>query len=307
MYIQSILVNDINILIARDDLNHGIISGNKLHKLKPNIELAINKGYRAMLSFGGPFSNHLHALAWACKENKLKSIGVVRGELHQKLTPTLQDCKNWGMQLIPCSRKHYRAYQDDLALVDGPLMLNRISPPENSLVDRLVHLAPNLTEDTLVIPEGGSNLLAIESVAAAYRPLFDLAQCKSVTHAICATGTGATVSGLSLAAPKHVEVIGVQTVAEGAATSERIQDWITKQSKKPTIEEGHLGGFAKTPAALMEFIDEFEARHNIPLDPIYNGKVMYKVSNMITEGEFKQSDVLLIIHTGGLQGKRSKS
>ena len=304
MLLQSLFINDIKIIIVRDDLEHATVSGNKLHKLTPNIELAKNRNCSTILSFGGPYSNHLHALAWACKENQIESIGIVRGELHQNLTPTLRDCKEWGMRLYPCSRKDYRAYQEELALLDTPVLLGHDSLIDNESMARLTQALPHSAKGILVIPEGGSNVIAIESLASTYRNVFNLDQCKDVTHAMCATGTGATVAGLSLAAPDHVKIIGVQAVSEGSATLERIQSWLGQTPNNLTIVEGHLGGFAKTSPALLESIDEFEAAHNVPLDPIYNGKVIFKVSRMIAEGKFKPSDVILLIHTGGLQGKR---
>ena len=304
MYIQSLLINNINVIIARDDLNHATVSGNKLHKLTPNIELAKNRKCSTILSFGGPYSNHLHALAWACKENNLNSIGIIRGELQQNLTPTLRGCKEWGMHLYSCSRIDYRAYQEELALLDTPVLLGHDSLIDNESIAKLTQALPHSAKGILVIPEGGSNVIAIESLASTYRNVFSLGECKGVTHAMCATGTGATVAGLSLAAPNHVKVIGVQAVSEGSATLERIQSWLRQTPNNLTIVEGHLGGFAKTSPALLESIDEFEAAHNVPLDPIYNGKVIFKVSRMIAEGKFKPSDVILLIHTGGLQGKR---
>ena len=111
-----------------------------------------------MLSFGGPYSNHLHALAWACNEAGLSSIGVVRGELHTSLTPTLKDCQKWGMQLIASSRKDYRAYQESLTDFSQPCLASELNlePVIQSI---------NCLEQTLVIPEGGSNKVAIESLS----------------------------------------------------------------------------------------------------------------------------------------------
>ena len=112
MSFHSITINGVEIVVFRDDLNHATVSGNKLHKLKPSFDAANAHNCTTVLSFGGPFSNHLHALAWACKESGFNSIGVVRGELHAQLTPTLRDCEAWGMQLVASTRKDYRAYQD---------------------------------------------------------------------------------------------------------------------------------------------------------------------------------------------------
>lgn len=263
-----------------------------MHKLRPNITFAKSHGLDTVLSFGGAYSNHLHALAWACKEAGLASIGLVRGELHNELTPTLRDCKTWGMQLLPITRKAYRNLQNTL-LAGGTANLLDVGLPY-SLIET--------AKSSLVIPEGGSNLMAIESVAQAYRPIFSDPRYKNVTHAVCATGTGATLAGLYKAAPRGVKVIGIQAVAEGDATIDRIQNWLGNDVTNLSIVAGHLGGFAKKPCDLLEFIDDFESQHKIPLDPIYNGKVMFKLTQMAKQNYFAKTDKVLVIHTGGLQG-----
>ena len=247
-----------------------------------------------ILSFGGPYSNHLHALAWACKESGLASIGIIRGELHSNLTPTLEDCKKWGMRLIPSAREDYRKYRELLNSQVEPCLANELS----------ISFDLNHADKTLVIPEGGSNTLAIDSLSNAYRDVFKSPLCENLTHAICATGTGATLTGLYNAAPSTVKVIGIQAVAEHQATLKRIEQWLSRTPENLTIVQGHLGGFGKQPAQLLEFIDQFDAKFNLPLDPIYNGKAMLKIVQMIDAGTLKKSDKILLINTGGLQGKR---
>lgn len=284
-------------LVYRDDLNHEAISGNKLHKLTPNIENAVRWNKDTVLSFGGPYSNHLHALAYACHKSGLKSIGVVRGELEESLTPTLRDCQRWGMRLVGCSRQNFRLLRD--------LVENHGADQALDQVTRTIDTLPAIKDShTLLIPEGGSNNNAIDGLKGAYQPLFNQPDFKDITHAVCATGTGATVAGLRLAAPPTVKVIGVQAVAEGNATRQRIQGWFDQALTGLDILEGHLGGFGKRPQKLTAFIDCFEDEWNIPLDPIYNGKVFLKLNALIKEGYFKPSDRVLVIHTGGLQGKR---
>lgn len=278
----------------RDDLNHPTVSGNKLHKLAPNLTLAKERECQTILSFGGPYSNHLHALAWACKQQGLASVGLIRGELHEKLTPTLNDCQTWGMRLIPIQRKEYRALQETMLEKGGTCLAQ----------DLLSASIVQVPDNTFVIPEGGSNLMAIESLANAYRPIFTQTQYQGTTHVVCATGTGATVAGLYKASAKGVKVIGVQAVAEDGATLERIQSWLGDGLINLSIVPGHLGGFAKTPLELLEFIDQFQTQYNIPLDPIYNGKVLFKLAQMAKEGFFSARDKVLVLHTGGLQGKR---
>jgi len=207
--IETLFISGVKVIIFRDDLYHPTVSGNKLHKLSPNIELAQARNCSAMLSFGGPYSNHLHALAFACKEQGLASIGIIRGELHKNLTPTLNDCKEWGMRLVACQRKEYRRFCESLSSLKQPCLDSETGLPTFS----------DLPTSTLVLPEGGSNFIAIQSVADAYRRIFCLNDCQSVTHAVCAVGTGATVAGLRLAAPSNIEVIGIQAVAEAKRCS----------------------------------------------------------------------------------------
>jgi 1-aminocyclopropane-1-carboxylate deaminase len=295
MIFSTLMMSGIPIVVLRDDLNHPFVSGNKLHKLAPNIEQAKVRKCSTVLSFGGPYSNHLHALAWACHNKGLASIGVVRGELHEKLTPTLRDCKSWGMTLVPSSRKDYRKNQTILATHASPCLASEVAIQ--------LPLGTPLN-NTLIIPEGGSNAAAIESLSLAYSQAFTRSECQDITHVVCATGTGATLAGILNATPAHVNVLGIQVVAEGQATTDRIQQWLGIKDKKLNIEPGHLGGFGKTPFQLLEFINDFEAEHNIPLDQIYNGKAMFTLTKKIAEKGFKPTDKILFIHTGGLQGKR---
>lgn len=279
----------------RDDLNHPVVSGNKLHKLAPNLVMAQQRGCDTVLSFGGAYSNHLHALAWACREQGLSSIGLVRGELLSQLTPTLTDCQAWGMRLVPIQRKTYRQLQTKLSAIGGNCLAHELLPPS-------IIKAPN---NALVIPEGGSNHIAIDSLANAYRPIFSQEKYQNITHLVCATGTGATLAGLYKAAPEHINIIGVQAVAEGDATIERIHNWLGERPKNVSIVAGHLGGFGKIPSTLTTFINAFEAQQGVPLDPVYNGKVMLKLWQLTEQCFFTADDKVLVLHTGGLQGKRS--
>ncbi len=288
------LLHNLSFTVYLDDLDGSSLSGNKIHKLKPHFTYAHQNNIQHLISFGGPYSNHLHALAWAGKQSGLQTTGFIRGELHSQLNPTLKDCADWGMSLTPLPRQKYR---ECLTFLEN-------SHSEGCLGRELRHLIPDIPSESLLIPEGGSNQAAVQSLAIAYQSLFKRPKYKDITHAVCATGTGATVAGLRLAAPKHVKVIGIQSVAEGPATSRRIKGWIGDRSEEIRIIEGHLGGFAKMPKTLLNFITEFEEQHQIPLDPIYNGKTFFKLSQMAQQGLFETSDRVLLLHTGGLQGRR---
>lgn len=294
-----ILPSGTELRFFRDDLNHPQVSGNKLHKLKPALTAATEQGYDTLLSFGGPYSNHLHALAWACKEHQLNSIGLVRGELLAKLTPTLEDCQQWGMRLIPITRVGYRSLVDKVHIAPQPLL------SQNLFRDELASI--HIPNKALVIPEGGSSKAAVQALSEAYSPIFKQPEFIGTTHVFCATGTGATLAGLYKAAPKSANVFGVQAVAEGDATMNRINAWLENNTANLNIIAGHLGGFAKMPNELNDFINHFEQEHQIPLDAVYNGKVVYHVYKMVDEGFFPPNSKVLIIHTGGLQGKRSKA
>ena len=295
--LTTLSLTGLEVIVFRDDLNHATVSGNKLHKLAPNIEHAKALGCSTVLSFGGPYSNHLHALSWACKESSLSSIGFVRGELHDELTPTLSDCQKWGMQLVPLSRKVYRQCQETLSAFAGPCLASDVD------LGGVLQGFDDL-QSMLIVPEGGSNLIAIDSLSKAYRAIFNSVECQGITHAVCATGTGATVAGLYHAASESIDVIGIQAVAEGDATIERVKSWLSGSVARLTIQEGHLGRFGKMPPELITFMDEFEAQYHIPLDPVYTGKVMFKLFEMIESNYFKATDKILFIHTGGLQGKK---
>lgn len=290
-------------LLHRDDLSHETVSGNKLHKLKPSLERAKCQGYRTLLSFGGAYSNHLHAMAFACQQIGLNCIGMIRGELLPELTPTLKDCQAWGMQLQAISRKDYRACQGLLQTCEPEACLSAISDLLPLSTQEMLGEQPC----ALVIPEGGSNTEAVQSLADAYSDLFTRHEFAGVTHAVCATGTGATLAGLRLAAPNRVKVLGIQAVAEGDATIERIKSWIGTEANNLDILPGHLGGFAKTDPGLMNFINTFEADRGILLEPIYTGKMLYKLTELAKQDYFKSSDRVLAIHTGGLQGRRGFS
>ncbi len=294
-----ILPNGIELRFFRDDLNHPHVSGNKLHKLKPALNAATTHGYETLISFGGPYSNHLHALAWVCKERGLNSIGLVRGELHSELTPTLKDCQQWGMQLVPVMRKDYRRLINKL----------QVEQPASAVGELLDGVLASFSapQNTLIIPEGGSTATAVHALSEAYKPIFKQPRFVDTTHAFCATGTGATVAGLYKASPKHVSVFGVQAVAEGDATINRINTWLENKALGLTIVAGHLGGFANMPRELTEFISRFEHEHQVPLDAVYNGKVVYQIYKMAEKGYFPLTSKVLVVHTGGLQGKRTSS
>ncbi|OUY06082.1 1-aminocyclopropane-1-carboxylate deaminase/D-cysteine desulfhydrase [Acinetobacter populi] len=274
-YQKISLDNDINIMIKRLDLIHPHISGNKYFKLKYNLLAARQLGYNQLLSFGGAYSNHIFALAHAAHEYGFHSIGVIRGQelQHQNLNATLATAKNLGMQLDFISRQDYR-------LKHTPEFLQQLQ---------------QRYPDTYIIPEGGSNALAVqgcEEILTEYdRENFDVI--------CCAVGTGGTISGLINRSSAQQHVIGFCALKGDFLTTE-IQQWTTKNNWSIYSEET-FGGYGKFNPELTDFIATIQQQYDVPLEPIYTGKAFYQLYKLIQDNYFPASTRILFIHTGGLQ------
>ena len=270
--------------ILRLDLLHPTISGNKWFKLKPHLQAAQKAGQGTVMSFGGAWSNHLHALAAAGKEFGFRTIGVIRGEQH---TPSamLQDAERWGMVLhYVCRSDYHRRYEAEY---------------QQLLVEQLGY---NI-EETAVVPEGGSGVSGVqgcESILAAghINP-------RDYDEIWLGCGTGSTLAGVTRSVKHAAKVQGV-AVLKGADFLRRdIAGYLPDYGTKWALDtDNHCGGYGKAPAELLDFINEFELDTNIPLDQIYTGKVMLALKKKIGQGGMKNVSRLLMIHTGGLQGKR---
>jgi 1-aminocyclopropane-1-carboxylate deaminase len=266
----------VNISIKRLDLVHAHISGNKFFKLKYNLQAALQQGYTQVLTFGGAYSNHIAATAFAAQYFGLNSIGIIRGlELQDKaLNPTLSTAQHFGMQLAFISRQDYR--QKDQAEFLSALHLQY----------------PN----TYIIPEGGTNPLAIQGckeILSKADQAFDLI--------CCAVGTGGTITGLIEASLPHQQILGFSALKGDFLTQDVAQ--MTQKHNWSITDEFCCGGYAKTEPKLLHFIQDFENRYHIPLEQIYTGKMLYGIFQMIERGEIHQGQKILVIHSGGLQGR----
>lgn len=267
---------DVALCVKREDSIHPFVSGNKYRKLKYNLIEAKNKGFKTLLTFGGAYSNHIAAVASAGQIQGFKTIGVIRGEeLFDEIdnNPTLSFAKQNGMQFKFVSRADYR----------------------NKTTQKFID---NLKEEFgafYLIPEGGTNILAIkgcEEILTNYDAHFDF---------ICtAVGTGGTVSGLIKASKPNQQVLGFSAL-KGDFLKEDISKFVTKTNWN-LISDYHFGGYAKINEALISFINDFKADYQIPLDPVYTGKMMFGIFDLIDKGFFPKGSKILAIHTGGLQG-----
>ncbi len=268
----------ISLFIKRDDLLHPHISGNKFRKLKYNLAEAKAKKYNKILTYGGAFSNHIVAVAAAGKEYGFQTIGIIRGEeLVSQIAdnPSLQFAQECGMQLEFISREQYRHKNEIAALEYWQKKYGEI----------------------YVLPEGGTNELAVkgcEEILTAADEVYDFI--------CCAAGTGGTISGIINSAMPHQKIIGFPAL-KGDFLQEDIRNF-THENNWELQTDYHFGGYAKTTSKLIQFLNDFHAQHQIPLDPIYTGKMVYGVMDLIQKNYFKKGSKILLIHTGGLQGIR---
>jgi 1-aminocyclopropane-1-carboxylate deaminase len=258
--------NRVRLTILREDLNHPSISGNKLRKLKYNIEAFEKSCAKNIITFGGAHSNHIAATASACKELGIPSKGIIRGNPTFE-SPTLSLAKHCGMELEFVGREEYRALSK-----------------QNGIIG-----------DSFFIPEGANNTFGIRGNSEIlHHGVSDFDYCF-----VC-VGTGNTLIGLSNSIQKHQKVCGVN-VLKGA---EEIQNQIklnTQSNNWEILNNYHLGGYAKKNELLNEFVLWFKMNFQIQLDPIYTGKMMYAIWDLIKRGNFREKRILAI-HTGGLQG-----
>lgn len=269
------------LFIKREDQIHPLVSGNKYRKLKYNLLEAKNQKQQTILTFGGAFSNHILATAVAGKLQNFKTIGVIRGEeLGQDLSrtlatnSTLRAASEHGMKFEFVTRDAYR---------------NKNTP---QFLEKLQEKYSNF----YLIPEGGTNELAVkgcEEILTEQDNQFDY---------IClCVGTGGTISGVINSSKSHQKVLGFPAL-KGDFLAKEVRRYSKEKHHWELINEYHFGGYAKYNDELIHFINRFKKETKIPLDPIYTGKMMFGIVDMIVNNKFKAGSKILVIHTGGLQG-----
>lgn len=278
--IFDIFFSDMRVFIKRDDLVHPYIIGNKWRKLKYNLAYAKKNNIKTLISKGGAFSNHIHALATAGHHEGFDTIGIIRGE--QVENPTLDYAKAMGMQLYFVDRSEFRLIQ---SLED---------------VQRLgIDVA-----DAYFLPEGGTNPLAIEGTREIYPEV--VTQLGGIPDFCCvAAGTGGTAAGLissSFDSPcQHI----VFSALKGDFLQKNIAELLgSTYSNWQLNADYHFGGYAKFDVAMIDFMNDFKQKHQIQLDPIYTAKLCYGVFDLIKKDFFPKGSTIVIVHTGGLQGIR---
>ena len=273
--------NDISVYVKREDLLHEFVSGNKFRKLKYNLFEAKKLNKKTLLTFGGAYSNHIAATAYAGKLFGIKTVGVIRGEelavdLNKTIATnsTLKFALAQGMEFHFVSRTAYREKTN----------------PE--FIEKLQQQFGNF----YLIPEGGTNKLAIkgcEEIVSSQDEKFD--------YICCAVGTGGTISGIINSAKSNQKVLGFPALKGGFITKE-IKKNINNNSNWDLIADYHFGGYAKINNELISFINTIKEKYKLSLDPIYTGKMLFGINDLIQKNYFKKHTKILAIHTGGLQG-----
>ena len=267
--------------IKREDQLHPTVSGNKVRKLKYNLDHALNSGFEQIITFGGAYSNHIAATAAACDILGLRSVGVIRGEelgadLQKTLSNniTLKTAVDNGMELAFVTREEYK-------MKDQPSFISHLLEKYGS---------------SFIIPEGGTNELAVKGSAEILSQ-----QDQQNYEFICvAAGTGGTAAGIIESSHSNQHVF-VFSALKGDFLKNEIEKY-TDRKNFTLFSEDTFGGYAKSTDELINYMNARFRESGIPLDPIYTGKMMYRIEQMIASGYFTDKTRILAIHTGGLQG-----
>lgn len=281
--------------VLRLDLIDEIMGGNKLFKLKYNLEAAKQSGL-PVLTFGGAFSNHIIATAKACSLNNISCIGIIRGERTEELNHVLKAAEEFGMKLLFVSREEYR----------------KRGEPEYQ-----IELKEKFGEH-FIIPEGGGNNLGVTGCTEILKQIEEESD-----FLFAPVGSGGTLAGLALSAPAKTKIIGVAVLKGENYLEQSAQQLINEcdsiinraelesdsaTSRAELVAEQnwsinhnyHFGGYAKWNAELMNFINDFKTVTAIPLEPIYSGKLFFAVNDLLLKNFFPSESKILCLHTGGL-------
>jgi 1-aminocyclopropane-1-carboxylate deaminase/D-cysteine desulfhydrase-like pyridoxal-dependent ACC family enzyme len=266
--------------VLRLDEIHNIVSGNKLFKLRYFLKEAINSPQKHVITFGGAYSNHLAATAFACRKTGIKCTAFVRGERPKTLSPTLLFCLQNGMSLQFLSRVEFKS-------------INARTFLEN--------LEKQFGSHTL-IPEGGFSIKGAEGA----KEICGYFNSEAYTHICLAVGTATTFAGIINGVDINTEVVGFPVLKNLDDVDERLLELqVDKNKKYSVMKDYHFGGYAKKNDELINFMNDFYNQQKVPLDFVYTAKMTFGVYDLVKKNYFPPSSKILCIHTGGLQGNNS--
>ena len=267
---------EINIL--RLDKIHPVISGNKYFKLKYYLEEAIRNNRDTIVTFGGYYSNHLHATAFACNSHGLKSVGYVRGEEPSQLNDTSKDCIKYGMELKFIPQSSFKEMQQKLEIKSS--------------------------NNVQIIPMGGHGALGMKGASE----ILNFEHAKEFDYIVAAAGTGTMGAGLLDKLEKHQQLVLIPAVKNNFSLKEEIlalhPALAAKEKQIKIHHEFHHGGFGKSNPVLLDKMNWFYNQHNIPTDFAYTGKMIFGFYELLRNNAFQKNCKILLIHSGGIQGNR---
>ena len=262
----------------RLDVMHPVVSGNKFFKLRFYIEAALNKEAKTLASFGGPYSNHIVALAFAAKEAGLQSIGYIRTNENEPLTSSLAEAKSYGMELVFLGRAEFQSKKEDL-------LKEAAGHPTCYFID-----------------EGGYGTIGAKGAAT----ILTTHETVQYDYILAAVGTGTMLAGCINAALPHQKVIGIPVLKNEGSIKTEIDALLIDTNKPYTLlHQFHQGGYAKTNPSMIAYMNNLWDKEKIPTDIVYTSKLFFAVDQLIQENYFEQGASILILHSGGLQGNRS--
>ncbi len=268
---------EVMVFVKREDQNHPFISGNKWWKLKYNLQEATRLKHDTLLTFGGAYSNHIYATAAAGKELGLKTIGIIRGEESLPLNRTISFAKSCGMHLHYFSREVYRRKKET----------------------EFIQSVHDQFGEFYLIPEGGTNELAVKGCAEF---AVQLNSEIDFNYLCLPIGTGGTIAGIIEGLDSSKKIIGFPVLKGAEFLINDINQLLSKPKNNWSLQlDYHFGGYAKTTLSLKKFIEEVRTTHQLPLDEVYTGKMLWGVFDLIKKGHFERGSNILALHTGGLQ------
>lgn len=276
--LRSLLWKNVECNVLRLDQLHPIVSGNKWFKLKYYLQNAKELNKDVIATFGGAYSNHIAATAFACQQTGLKSIGFIRGEKATQPSDTLIEAMNYGMELVYISRDDYQ--------------------------DKKQIIADHSNNTWYWINEGGYGIIGMNGA----KDILSITDTSPYSHIICSCGTGTTLAGLTAAALPHQTCIGISALKGYANLAEDVVELLPEKHHSKSFKvfhEYHFGGYAKHPPPLIEWMNELWEAEQLPTDIIYTSKMMFAIKDLIDKEYFSNNNKLLIVHSGGLQGNRS--
>lgn len=259
---------------------HPVVSGNKWFKLKYHIRQALEQNKKGICTFGGAWSNHLVATAFACRQAGLSSIGIIRGEAPAQLSLTLQDAQQYQMQLQFVSRASYANQQQ----MEADMAAQH--------------------PDHYIVPMGGQSHYGVQGAAEILKGR----AYENYTHIACAVGTGTMLAGLVQASLSHQQVIGISSLKMPDVPDNSLHQFVAQETGKQNFHlffDYHFGGYARKTTQLIQFMNDLYIQHQVPTDFVYTAKLFFGIMHLVSTRYITAGNRVLVIHSGGLQGNRS--